>query len=71
MTVQITNDGVDVEAKSFKDGGSQLSFICEELAEVLNIPLTVNGFNTSRKMITKLVKADIKIGKTTYSHNLI
>ena len=75
VSAHIKNNKQNVEIRALIDSGSQLTYICSELADSLklpvveeNIPLVVHGFNSSRKFKTKSVKMNINIGGVMYSH---
>ena len=67
-----------VKFRSLKDSGSQSNFIDECLATRLRLPtvlndleITVNGFNGSRKYLTRQVSIDIGIGDATHNINAV
>ena len=57
-------------ARVLKDSGCQLNFISDSLAKSCNsrtldneVSITVNGFNTAREYITKIVEVKLALGK--------
>ena len=61
-------NGSFIPVRIFKDGGSQRTFICDSLNSYINapivnknIPLTIQGFNSSRKIHTKSVSICLEI----------
>ena len=78
FTAHIVNDANEVPIRVFKDGGCQTTFICDALAAALdlpivkeNVPLVIHGFNSSRKINTKIVRLKLKLGTQIFSHDVI
>ena len=76
MQVGAENDYAPIRV--FKDGGSQSSFICRSVADTYNlpvvkdnVPLNVHGFNSSKRIYTKVVKLTLKLGNNTFTQNVI
>ena len=64
--------------RAMKDTGCETTLILQSVAEEHNLeivkdnlPLTINGFNSSRNVTTNLVKVPIKMGKTTFTFNAL
>ena len=73
LTTELGNKKERKLVRAFKDGGSQRTFIREDLVEKLNFPilekevfLRIHGFNTSTKYKTKIAQIQIKIGTKWY-----
>ena len=78
LTGYITGENYEAKIRIFKDGGCQQTFIDSSVAKSLNLPvitdnivLTIHGFNTSRKVSTKLVKLNLKLGDQIFPHEAI
>ena len=78
LTGYITGENYEVKIRIFKDGGCQQTFIDSAIAKSLDLPvitdniaLTIHGFNTSRKVSTKLVKLNLKLGNQVFPHEAI
>ncbi|XP_068234742.1 uncharacterized protein [Palaemon carinicauda] len=62
-----------VEIRCLVDSGCQTNFITEAVANTSNLKvlkervhLTVNGFNSSKQYVTKLVEVEVEIGKERF-----
>ena len=73
FVAKIKYNGGYLPVRIFKDGGSQRTFLCDSINEVVNapivdehIPLTVQGFNSTRKLDTKSVSITVEIGDKNY-----
>ena len=73
-----TNNNEYAPIRIFKDGGSQSSFLCRSVAETYNlpvvkdnVPLNVHGFNSSKRVYTKIVRLALKLGENTFTQNVI
>ena len=78
FTAGIIVDGDVAPVRVFKDGGCQSTFICSAMAEALdlpiiqeNVPLVVHGFNASKRIVTKVVSLQLKIGQEIFAHEAI
>ena len=78
FTAGIIVDGGVASVRVFKDGGCQSTFICSAMAEALdlpviqeNVPLVVHGFNSSKRIVTKVVSLQLKIGDEIFTHEAI
>ena len=78
FTAYIVQDNFSQPVRIFKDGGCQRTFICSAVADSLglpvvrdNVPLTIHGFNTSKTILTKLVRLIVKIGDTCFNLDAI
>ena len=78
MTAYLCGKNFEGPVRVFKDGGCQQTFICAAVADSYNlkiidenVSLTIHGFNSSRKLNTKLVQLKIKIGSKVFDHEAI
>ena len=79
FTAQVKLDNKNVvPLRAFKDGGSQASFICRSVADYHRFPIvrdhvqiTVRGFNTNKRIKTRIVKIPLKFGDKTFVHDFI
>ena len=67
-----------VPIRVFKDGGSQTSFLSSSISDMYslpivkdNVPLVIRGFNSSKRLNTKIVKMKLKFGSSIFSHDVI
>ena len=77
-TQVVLGDKTTVPFTVFKDGGSQSSFICTAVADFHNFPVVrrnvmidISGFNSSKRISTKIVKIPLLFGDKTYYHDVI
>ena len=68
FTLPAIASNFEMPVRVFKDSGSQRTFVCESIVdrlkcEVLNddVPLNIQGFNSNRKLRTKLVQLKVDI----------
>ena len=78
FTARITSNENDIPVRVFKDSGCQTTLICGALAASLNlpvvrenVPLVIHGFNSSRKLRTKIVRFNLKLGENNFSHDAV
>ena len=78
FTAYVVCNNLTQPVRVFKDGGCQRTFICSALADSLGlpvvrdrVPLTIHGFNTSKTILTKLVRLDVKIGDKCFNVDAI
>ena len=74
FVAKLKYDGGYLPVRIFKDGGSQRTFICESINNLIDapivdkhIPLTVQGFNSTRRLDTKSVTVTVQIGSKDYN----
>ena len=79
FTAQVNCDeNKRVSLRAFKDGGSQTSFICRSVADYHKFPvvrdhvnITIRGFNSSKRITTKIVRISLTFGEKTFSQDVI
>ena len=78
LTAHLCDENFETPITVFRDSGCQQTFICGAVADSCdleivkeNVPLTIHGFNSSRKLGTKIVKIKIKFGDKTFEHEAI
>jgi len=74
----VSNQNCKMKTRMFIDGGSQKNFINRTLVEKLkfpivkpNISLRIHGFNSSRNLITDVVKVTVQLGDQIFEINAI
>ena len=72
------NDENYIPLRVFKDGGSQASFLSTDIADMYklpvvanNVPLNIRGFNSTKRINTKVVKLEIKFENNIFSKDII
>ena len=78
FSANILGKDFELPVRIFKDSGCQHTFICESLAEFLNLPvingnlsLTIKGFNSDRVISTKIVKIEVVLNGQKFCLNAI
>ena len=62
----------------FKDGGSQASLVCASIAARYklpvvkdNVPLSIHGFNSTKRINTKIVRTTLKFGEKVFNKDML